>query len=52
MSYQKKETAFCVFSAPRWGIRAMAKILMLYQDRYNLDTVTGMISRWAPPERK
>lgn len=47
--YQQKETAFCVFSAPRWGIRAMAKLLMLYQDRYNLDTVAGMIGRWAPP---
>ena len=46
-SFQKNETEFCVFSAPKWGIRAMARILIYYQDKYNLQTVSEMINRWA-----
>ncbi len=46
---QKAETAFCVFSAPKWGFRAMAVILMAYQDRHRLRSVAAMIDRWAPP---
>lgn len=38
---------FVVFSAPEWGIRAMAKILLNYQAK-GLVTVRQMIGRWAP----
>jgi hypothetical protein len=41
--------AFVQFSSPAFGIRAAARILKNYRDKYNLDTVTGIINRWAPP---
>lgn len=40
---------FCVFIAPEFGIRAMAKILRNYNDIYKISTVAGIIHRWAPP---
>jgi len=40
---------FCVFISPKWGIRALARLLIAYQDRYDLNTVRGIVSRWAPP---
>lgn len=46
---QSADTRFCVFDAPEWGIRAMAKILLTYYTRYGLNTVRGIVSRWAPP---
>jgi hypothetical protein len=46
---QKAEKAFCVFVAPKWGFRAMAVVLMAYQDRHNLMSIGAMIDRWAPP---
>jgi len=48
--FQSDETAFCVFKAPRWGIRAMCRVLIRYQDQHGLDTVAKMIQRWAPPD--
>ena len=43
------DPAFCQFIDPEHGIRAIAKILMSYQDIHGLHTVRGMIGRWAPP---
>ena len=40
---------FVTFKSPVWGIRAMARILLSYQKLHFLGTITGMISRWAPP---
>ena len=40
---------FCVFTAPLWGIRALAKVLLNYQRKRQLNTVTQIINRWAPP---
>lgn len=45
---QKTESKFCVFSAPWWGIRAMAKLLTRYYYHDNLQTVAGMVSKYAP----
>lgn len=39
---------FCVFIAPRYGIRALAIILRNYQSRYGLKTVKDIINRYAP----
>jgi hypothetical protein len=39
---------FTTFSSAAYGIRAIAKLLLIYQDRYGLYTVSGMLSRWAP----
>jgi hypothetical protein len=43
------DTEFFSFVDPVYGIRALAKILRNYRDRYGLNTVQGIINRWAPP---
>lgn len=48
-SEQKAEDRFCVFRSPEWGIRAIVRILQTYRRKYGIDTVQGIISRWAPP---
>ena len=37
------------FDSPEFGIRAMARILKVYNTRHQLKSVRGMINRWAPP---
>lgn len=45
---QSGDARFAVFSAPEWGIRAMARIIRQYQAR-GLRTVRQIINTWAPP---
>lgn len=40
---------FCSFRAPVWGIRALARTLITYQDKHGIRTIEGVIWRWAPP---
>lgn len=40
---------FCIFTAPEYGIRAIAMLLRAYQNGHGLHTVRLMIERWAPP---
>lgn len=40
---------FARFKSPTWGIRAIARTLITYQDVHGLRTVAGIINRWAPP---
>ncbi len=40
---------FKQFESMEWGYRAMFVLLDTYRRRYGLDTVRGMISRYAPP---
>ena len=44
------DTSFVSFTAPEYGIRSMARILVNYQKRYKLTTIEKMITRWAPPK--
>ena len=44
-----KDKEFKQFEAMRYGYRAMFKILRTYIDKYGLDTIRKMITRWAPP---
>lgn len=46
---EQPDPAFVTFESYAWGIRAMAKTLITYQDTYGLNTVRGIIGRWAPP---
>ena len=39
---------FCRFTEHRYGIRALAVLLMAYQDRHGCDTVAKIIERFAP----
>lgn len=43
------DARFTTFDTAEHGIRALCKILLTYQRKYNLRTVPGMINRWAPP---
>lgn len=46
---KEQDKEFCVFIAPEYGIRAMCKILLNYSKLYKINTVAGIIHRWAPP---
>ncbi|HLR78399.1 MAG TPA: hypothetical protein VK062_05040, partial [Burkholderiaceae bacterium] len=46
---KRTDPRFCQFQTPAWGIRAMARVLITYQDKHNIRTVTAAINRWAPP---
>jgi hypothetical protein len=48
-SKEQPDRLFLKFDAPKWGIRAMARVLIRYQDHYNLNNVEAIINRWAPP---
>lgn len=37
------------FESPVMGIRAGTKVLMTYRNKHGIDTITGIINRWAPP---
>lgn len=45
---QQAETRFAVFKHPKYGIRALVKILQTYQSKYHLDTIHAIMSRYAP----
>jgi len=45
---QKQERSFCVFQSPKWGFRALATVLITYQDKHDINTIVGIINRWAP----
>jgi len=45
---QSGDNRFIIFSAPEWGIRAMARVLKNYMTQ-GYDTVQEVINRWAPP---
>lgn len=42
------DARFASFATPEAGIRAMGKNLLAYQDGHGINTVEGIISRWAP----
>lgn len=44
-----QQRRFAEFVSHEYGIRALAALLSTYQDRHGLNTVRGIINRWAPP---
>lgn len=46
---QRTDKSFCQFTSPEYGIRAMIIILRNYQRKRGINTVSGIIQRWAPP---
>lgn len=47
---QRTDKAFCQFVNAEYGIRAMMIILNHYHTQHGLNTLDGIIRRWAPPE--
>lgn len=45
----QRHDRFATFVSPAYGIRAIARILITYQDKHGINTVRGAITRWAPP---
>ena len=43
------KNGFEVFDTPESGVRAMGKLLQTYESKHGLNTVEGIISRYAPP---
>lgn len=48
LSAVQSDPEFFTFQTDAYGIRALARTLITYQDKYDLDTVRGLINRWAP----
>lgn len=46
---QLSDPRFEQFTGPAWGIRALCRTLITYQDKHGLASVRGIINRWAPP---
>ena len=44
-----RDSEFKQFESMAWGYRAMFVLLDTYRKRYGLNTIRGMISRYAPP---
>lgn len=51
LSPTQTDPRFAQFIDPRYGIRAIAVILINYQDKHGIHTIRGAISRWAPPAK-
>ena len=48
---QQQDASFCQFETMEWGWRAAFYLLTkTYYFSYQLDTIRGIISRWAPPQ--
>ncbi len=43
------DPTYCTFISMEYGVRALAKTLGTYHNRYGLHTVRQIITRWAPP---
>ncbi len=43
------DAEFFQFASAKWGIRALARTLIAYQDKVGLRNIKQMIARWAPP---
>lgn len=44
----QSDPVFFVFTAPVYGLRAMARVLMNYQAQHGLHVISELIARWAP----
>jgi hypothetical protein len=46
---EQTDSAFFQFTEPKYGVRALGKVLLNYRAKYGLATVRDIINRWAPP---
>lgn len=49
LAQEQTDPDFFQFASAKWGIRALARTLISYQDRVGITTIKKMIGRWAPP---
>ena len=48
-AWDKTGIGFFRFTAPEWGMRAVAKTLLTYKSKYGDSTLYKLFSRYAPP---
>lgn len=48
LAVHQTDKEFFVFTDATYGIRALARLLINYQDKYNLRQISQIINRWAP----
>ena len=48
LAVQQPDAEFFTFTDATYGIRALARLLIQYQDKYNLRQISQIINRWAP----
>lgn len=46
---QSSDPRFIVFESADYGIRCIMRLLITYHERHGLNTIRGIVSRWAPP---
>lgn len=49
LAERQGDVEFFTFKSPIYGIRALARTLITYQDKHGLSTIRQIIGRWAPP---
>lgn len=49
LAERQGDMEFFTFKSPVYGIRALARTLITYQDKHGLRTIRQIIGRWAPP---
>lgn len=49
LATEQNDPDFAVFTDPKYGFRAATRILKTYSKKYGINTITGIITRWAPP---
>lgn len=49
LAERQSDVEFFSFKDPIYGIRALARTLIVYQDKHGLRSIRQIISRWAPP---
>lgn len=48
LAERQGDIEFFTFKTPIYGIRALARTLISYQDKHNLRTIKQILGRWAP----
>lgn len=48
LSSTQTDARFYQFVDSKFGIRALARVLKTYESKYGINTVRGIINRWAP----
>ena len=49
LAAEQTDSDFFQFVSSKWGIRALARTLIAYQDKDGRNTINQIIGRWAPP---
>lgn len=48
LAKEQTDREFFTFKSATYGIRALARLLITYQDKHGLSTIETIITRWAP----